>query len=109
MFDSSLPLVVDRRDHIYAIDSFIWCWSIKLVQPRHFLLEGLYQARKVSSRVFVYAFPLRFPHETMFDSSLPLVVDRRDHIYAIGVCLCIVMSKTYCVVSLESIFEDCLV
>jgi hypothetical protein len=42
--------------------------------------------------------PLRFPHETMFGSSLPLVVDRRDHIYAIGVCLCIVMSKTYCVV-----------
>ena len=39
-----------------SIDSFIWCWSIKLVQPRHFLLEGLYQARKVSSRVFVYAF-----------------------------------------------------
>ena len=45
--------------------------------------------------------PLRFPHETVFASSLPPVVCRREGsclIYVIFACLRIVVSKTYYVV-----------
>jgi hypothetical protein len=53
--------------------------------------------------------PLRFPHKTMFGSSLPPVVCRKAIrlIYVICVCLRRVVSTTYCVVFLFCFCSSC--
>ena len=56
--------------------------------------------------------PLRFPHKTMIDSSLPQVVCRRAHVFflffcIICVCLRILVSNTYCVVFLLCFSSFC--
>ena len=50
--------------------------------------------------------PLRFPHKTMFCSSLPVAV-RSCHIYVTCFCLRLVVSTTYCVVLLLCFSSSC--
>jgi hypothetical protein len=51
---------------------------------------------------------LRFPHKTMFNSSLPPTVCRRLMSYLRYLCvLCIVVSNTYCVVFLLCLSSSC--